>query len=210
MIYEIETTVFNTNAQAIVNTVNCVGVMSAGLALEFKLRFPQMYTDYLSRCRRHEIQPGKLSFYQDQYTPLIINFPTKNHWKYPSRLEWIEQGLQDFIQQYPQWGITSVAFPKLGCDRGGLNWVDVSRLIRHYLQNLADLTVYLCLDTETTPQGLEKELVNLLNNYQQEISYQSNCFLSLSLAPQIQQILPIQRLKDLQKVLNKKEYQHFF
>lgn len=198
MLHETETTVFNTNAQAIVNTVNCVGVMGAGLALEFKLRFPKMYVDYVSRCRRQEVKVGKLSYYRDDNTPLIINFPTKNHWKYPSKLSWIEQGLQDFVQQYPQWGITSVAFPKLGCDRGGLNWNDVYQLIKKYLQDLPDLTVYICLDSETTPQGLEKALVDLVNNNQVN-SY-----------PEIKAHLPIKRLRDLQKVLTKKEYPHLF
>jgi O-acetyl-ADP-ribose deacetylase (regulator of RNase III) len=99
MLQYTQTTVFNTNAQAIVNTVNCVGVMGAGLALEFKLRFPQMYTDYVSRCKNKNIKIGKVNLYHDQYTPYIINFPTKNHWKYPSNLQWIEAGLIDFVQQ---------------------------------------------------------------------------------------------------------------
>lgn len=198
MLQETQTTVFNTNAQAIVNTVNCVGVMGAGLALEFKLRFPQMYKDYSELCRRKEIKPGNLTVYRDDSTPLIINFPTKNHWKYPSQLKWIEQGLQHFVQVYTQWGITSVAFPKLGCDRGGLNWSDVYQLIQKYLQDLPNLTVYICLDTQTNPQGLEKALVDLVNNEQ------------VNLYPQIKAYLPIQRLRDLQNILTKSEYIQFF
>ena len=204
-----ETTVFNTNAQAIVNTVNCVGVMGAGLALEFKLRFPQMYTDYVSRCKNKEIKVGKVNLYHDEYTPYIINFPTKNHWKYPSNLQWIEAGLVDFVQHYLEWGITSVAFPKLGCDRGGLNWSDVKLLLEKHLNNLPNLDVYICLDNEIIAQGLEKQMVDLLNS---KICPLSELNLSSVLVDKINQSLPIQRLKELFNITNfkKEAYQELF
>jgi len=209
MLQYTETTVFNTNAQAIVNTVNCVGVMGAGLALEFKLRFPQMYTDYVQRCKSKEIKVGKVNLYHDEYTPYIINFPTKNHWKYPSNLQWIEAGLIDFVQQYSEWGITSVAFPKLGCDRGGLNWYDVEVLLIKYLNHLPNLDVYICLDTETNAQGLEKQMVDLLNS---KVCPLSELNLSYVLVDKINQSLPIQRLKQLFNIPNfkKKAYQEIF
>ena len=204
-----ETTVFNTNAQAIVNTVNCVGVMGAGLALEFKLRFPQMYTDYVSRCKNKEIKVGKVNLYHDEYTPYIINFPTKNHWKYPSNLQWIEAGLVDFVQHYLAWGITSVAFPKLGCDRGGLNWSDVKLLLEKHLNNLPDLDVYICLDNEIIAQGLEKQMVDLLNS---KICPLSELNLSSLLVDKINHSLPIQRWKQLLNITNfkKEPYQQIF
>jgi O-acetyl-ADP-ribose deacetylase (regulator of RNase III) len=209
MLQYTQTTVFNTNAQAIVNTVNCVGVMGAGLALEFKLRFPQMYTDYVSRCKNKNIKIGKVNLYHDQYTPYIINFPTKNHWKYPSNLQWIEAGLIDFVQQYSQWGITSVAFPKLGCDRGGLNWSDVDLLLIKYLNNLPNLDVYICLDTEINAQGLEKQMLDLLNSKNCQLS---DLKLSSSLIDNLNNSLPIKRLKYLFNIPNfkKEAYQTIF
>jgi O-acetyl-ADP-ribose deacetylase (regulator of RNase III) len=203
------TTVFNTDTQAIVNTVNCVGVMGAGLALEFKLRYPKMYTDYVIRCRRQEIRVGKVTFYKDEDTPYIINFPTKNHWKYPSKLEWIEAGLQYFVQEYPKWGITSVAFPKLGCDRGGLDWSIVNILMAKYLEHLSDLDVYICLDNETIAQGIEKEMLDLLHDSK---DWQTALNISPVIIQNIRQSLPIQRFRNLDKIqgINKEAYRDIF
>ena len=115
MIIYSDTTVFNVKTQTIVNTVNCVGVMGGGLALEFKLRFPEMYEDYIERCKRKEVRIGRTYLYRDYETPWIMNFPTKKHWKYPSKLQWVQQGLEYFIVNYERYGITSIAFPLLGC-----------------------------------------------------------------------------------------------
>ncbi|ELR97587.1 macro domain-containing protein [Gloeocapsa sp. PCC 73106] len=204
-----QTTVFNLNAQTIVNTVNCVGVMGAGLALEFKLRFPQMYAEYVSQCRKKGITVGKVNFYRNDDEPHIINFPTKNHWKYPSQLEWIETGLQDFAAKYQEWGITSIAFPRLGCDRGGLNWSQVKLLMEKYLSNLPQLTVYICLDNETTAQGVEKQMLDLLT--QTEL-WVEKFPLSYPVMEKITKSLPLRRFRDFKNIsgIGQDTYQEMF
>lgn len=204
-----QTTVFNVNTQTIVNTVNCMGVMGAGLALEFKLRFPQMYADYVKRCRRGEITVGKVSLYQEENLPNIINFPTKDNWKYPSNLAWIESGLRDFIDKYQKWGITSIAFPKLGCDRGGLQWSQVNSVMEKYLTSQDDLEVYICLDNETQAQGVEKQMLDLLS--QPEI-LQKELNLTTYQQEKIIQALPLPRFRNLAKIygISKDKYQDIF
>ena len=114
--------IFNTKCQTIVNTVNCVGVMGKGIALVHKLRYPEMYLEYKNHCAKGLIKPGHLSLYTKQpNAPWILNFPTKFHWKYPSKIEWLESGLQKFVESYEKKGITSIAFPLLGTHNGGLD-----------------------------------------------------------------------------------------
>lgn len=154
-------TVFNSDAAAIVNTVNCVGFMGAGIALEFSLRYPKMLKDYESKCRNSLIRTGKVDYYEND-GKTIINFPTKWHFKYPSKIEWIEQGLIDFVSTYKTKNITSVAFPKLGTSNGGLIWDDVKLLMEKYLSNL-DIPVYICLDMDEA-KGLEKQMLDVFNS----------------------------------------------
>lgn len=114
--------IFNTKAQTIVNTVNCVGVMGKGIALVFKLRYPQMFDIYKQHCAAHLIDIGKLWLYKGgDNAPWVLNFPTKTHWKLPSEYEYIEKGLRKFVDSYKEKGITSVAFPLLGVNNGGLD-----------------------------------------------------------------------------------------
>ena len=134
MIEYVDTTVFNANAQTIVNTINCVGVMGNGLALEFRLRYPEMYDHYVEQCKQKKVQIGKPYLYREYVTPWILNFPTKKHWKYPSKIQWIEQGLKYFVANYKHGGIKSIAFPKLGCNHGDLDWNDVKSLMEKHLR----------------------------------------------------------------------------
>ncbi len=128
--------IFNTKAQTIVNTVNCVGVMGKGLALVFKLRYPKMFDIYKGHCENRLIGIGKLWLYKgDPDTPWVLNFPTKYHWKYPSKIDYIEKGLQKFVETYKKQEITSIAFPLLGTHSGGLNKNDVLLLMKRYLDN---------------------------------------------------------------------------
>ena len=150
--------------KTIVNTVNCVGVMGAGLALEFQLRFPEMERDYVERCNQKRVEVGRPYLYKDYSDPWILNFPTKNHWKYPSKIEWIEQGLKYFSANYQRGGITSIAFPKLGCSNGGLEWEIVSPLMDKYLQDLG-IDVFICEDTEKEASGTERVMVHMLKQY---------------------------------------------
>jgi len=120
------------NAEAIVNTVNCVGVMGRGIALQFRNRFPDNYKYYSAACKRNDVVPGKVlvyetnSFINPRY---IINFPTKRHWRGDSRIEDIDAGLTDLISVVKSRNISSIALPPLGCGLGGLDWEAVKKRI---------------------------------------------------------------------------------
>lgn len=117
---------------AIVNTVNCVGIMGKGIALQFKQRWPQNFKAYAAACKREEIKPGKMFIYDfgEWARPqFIINFPTKKHWRGDSKIEYIEEGLHDLVEQVKRLGIRSIALPPLGCGNGGLDWDTVRGLV---------------------------------------------------------------------------------
>lgn len=134
---------FASKAQTLVNTVNCVGVMGKGVAFEFKKRFPKMFEDYTARCEHEEVRLGRPYLYRDPSGARILNFPTKSHWRAASRLADIERGLDYFVAHLKEWGITSVAFPPLGCGNGGLEWTEVGPLLFAKLNNLnIDVEVY--------------------------------------------------------------------
>ena len=114
---------FNSKAQTIVNTVNCVGVMGKGVALIAKRRFPDMYEDDVSRCKIGEVRLGKPYLYRRSTPSWILNFPTKDHWRSVTKLDDIVQGLEYLIGHYKAWGITSLAVPPLDCGNGQLEWV---------------------------------------------------------------------------------------
>lgn len=145
MIEYIEGDIFKSPAQVIVNTVNTVGVMGKGVALSFKKRYPKMYEHYRNACEKGLLTTGKLMLIQEADYRILL-FPTKEHWRNPSKLEYIEAGLKKFVQTYAQKGITSIAFPRLGCGNGELNWDDVKALMEEYLKNLP-IKVYIYLGT---------------------------------------------------------------
>lgn len=162
MIKYISGTVFNSGAEAIVNAVNTVGVMGAGLALEFKLRYPDMYLDYEEKCKQKEIEVGKIDYYTGNPEILIINFPTKMHFKYPSKMVWIEEGLKHFVKTYKDYNFKSIAYPKLGSNHGGLEWTKVKLIMEQYLSNL-DVEIIICLDDKKEAEGIEKKMLEELN-----------------------------------------------
>jgi O-acetyl-ADP-ribose deacetylase (regulator of RNase III) len=131
---------FNSDAQTLVNTVNCVGVMGKGVALDFRLRFPEMFAAYQKSCANRHLRPGQILPYRKGH-PWILNFAVKNDWKHPSRIEWVEACLKRFVGNYKQLGITSVAFPWLGAMNGGLPWNQVQSLMRSYLEPIADISI---------------------------------------------------------------------
>ena len=134
---------FESRAQTLVNTVNCVGVMGKGVAEQFKKQFPAMFEDYKSRAGRKAVRLGEPYLYQDPSDAQIINFPTKDHWRSPSRLSDIERGLDYLAGHIAEWRITSLALPPLGCGNGGLEWSEVGPLIFLKLHNLPiDVEVY--------------------------------------------------------------------
>lgn len=106
--------IFESSCSTIVNIVNCVGVMGKGIALEFKKKYPEMFMEYVLKCDRGQVKPGVPYIYQDNKTS-ILNFPTKDHWRSPSRLAYVVDGLDWFVENYEKYGIKSIAFPPLGC-----------------------------------------------------------------------------------------------
>ena len=133
--------IFNTKCHTIVNTVNTVGVMGAGIAYEFKLRFPEMFTKYKYYCANNQIHIGNLWIYKltkndNENYKYILNFPTKEHWKYPTKIEYLEKGLQKFIDTYKDKKILSVAFPLLGASNGGLKEEESINIMKKYLKDI--------------------------------------------------------------------------
>ena len=120
------------NTEALINAVNTVGVMGKGIALAFKKRFPKNYLIYRQACIKGELRIGKMLITDTglvENPRYIINFPSKNHWKEKSRIEYIQEGLIDLVSIVDEKNIQSVAIPALGCGLGGLNWQDVHPLI---------------------------------------------------------------------------------
>lgn len=132
------------NAEALVNTVNCVGVMGRGIALQFKNAFPENFKAYAAACRREEVQPGKMFVFETgqlTFPRYIINFPTKRHWRGQSRMEDIETGLEALVNTIRKFKIESIAVPPLGSGLGGLNWSEVKPRIEAYLNPMDDVKV---------------------------------------------------------------------
>jgi O-acetyl-ADP-ribose deacetylase (regulator of RNase III) len=124
----------------LVNTVNVVGVMGKGIALQFKERYPEMYKAYKKLCDSNSLDVGKLHLWRaDDHW--ILNFPTKTTWRMPSKMEYVEAGLESFVRSYRQMGISSISFPPLGCGNGNLEWREVRPLMERYLSKV-DIPVY--------------------------------------------------------------------
>jgi len=136
--------IFKSSAECLVNPVNVVGVMGAGLALQFKTRYKLNYITYKEACDEGYIRIG-CGLNVKEYDKYIFNFPTKKHWKDPSKLEYIELGLIDLAEHIFQFDINSVAIPALGCGLGGLDWNDVRPLIEKFEKKLninVDIEIY--------------------------------------------------------------------
>ena len=138
--------IFDEQSEALVNSVNCVGVMGRGIALQFKKRFPDNFKAYAEACKRGEVKPGRMFVYElghMTYPHYIINFPTKRHWRGKSRLNDIEAGLGALVQEIQNRNIRSIAIPPLGTNLGGLRWTDVRPRIKAALEVLSDLEITL-------------------------------------------------------------------
>ena len=129
--------IFASPRQTLVNTVNCDGVMGAGIALEFKLRLPEMFDRYVEHCRAGRINIGNLWLYKPpaevREQRWTLNFPTKRHWKYPSKVEYLTAGLEKFLDTYQEKGIQSIAFPLLGATNGGIPEDESLAVMQQYL-----------------------------------------------------------------------------
>lgn len=128
--------IFESKCDTLVNTVNCVGVMGKGIALDFKRRYPDMFYEYVKRCNAGHVNPGRPYLYNNGDGVSILNFPTKVHWRSPSKLQYIVDGLDWFVLNYQKLEITSIAFPPLGCGNGGLSWSIVGPVMFDKLNSL--------------------------------------------------------------------------
>jgi len=157
-----EGSVLDSDAQTLVNTVNCAGVMGKGVALEFKKCFPDMYEEYAAKCGRGEVRPGmpylfkphdeQLDLFTPRRRPWVLNFPTKRHWRARSKLEDIVEGLRYLEQHYAEWGIQSLAVPPLGCGNGRLAWEEVGPILDRYFSRFdIPVTVYVPKGTPVQP-----------------------------------------------------------
>lgn len=155
--------IFESHAQTLVNTVNCVGIMGKGIALDFKNKYPEMFQEYVQLCEEEKVRPGEPYYYSDLLGASIINFPTKDHWRSPSKLSYIQSGLEWFRKNYQRLGITSVAFPPLGCGNGGLPWSTVGPLMFKMLSDLPiDIEMYAPFGTK--PEQLTEEYLSRYND----------------------------------------------
>jgi len=164
MIKYITGDIFDSHTQALVNTVNTVGVMGKGIALQFKRNFPNNYAEYKEACKRKEVQVGKLFVTYDKNlysgNKIIINFPTKTDWRKPSEYEYIEKGLDNLVEIIQEYDIKSISIPPLGSGNGGLKWEKVKRLIETKLINL-DIDIIVYEPTQHIKEVMKNERVKL-------------------------------------------------
>jgi O-acetyl-ADP-ribose deacetylase (regulator of RNase III)/uncharacterized protein YwgA len=147
---------FESRVQTLVNTVNTVGVMGKGIALEFKRRFPDMFADYQRRCHAGEVRLGEPYLWRGLVEPWVINFPTKDHWRSVSRLADIEKGLAYLAEHVAEWGVTSLAVPPLGAGSGRLDWATVGPTIYRHLDQLPiPVTLYAPFEVPSEQASVE-------------------------------------------------------
>jgi O-acetyl-ADP-ribose deacetylase (regulator of RNase III) len=146
--------------QALVNTVNTVGVMGKGIALQFKENYPVNYKEYVAACKNKELQPGRLLVVKEltlDGEKIIINFPTKTEWYLKSKYEYIESGLQELARVIEEYKIESIAIPPLGCGNGGLKWVKVKQLIEKYLAHCSNVNIQVYEPNEAVKEILKQQ-----------------------------------------------------
>ena len=162
-------TIFDSNAQTLVNTINCVGVMGKGIALEFKNRYPAMFDKYKSFCDKGVFKPGVLWIYKAEDGKWVLNFPTKIDWRNPSKIEYIEEGLKKFVEIWEEKGIKSIAFPLLGCSNGGLDPDEVIPLMKKYLEQCDGLKAYIYDDREEVDEESTSKVVAVLEESSKDL-----------------------------------------
>lgn len=152
MLTYIKGDLFSSPAQVLVNTVNTVGVMGKGIALEFKNRYPEMFKAYQKECDNKNLDIGNLFLWKD-YEKWVLLFPTKKHWRSPSKIDYIKKGLEKFVHTYENLNIESIAFPRLGCGNGGLDWNDVKPIMEYYLKPIPiHIYIYVGNYLQTIPE----------------------------------------------------------
>lgn len=150
--------ILNEDAEALINTVNCVGAMGRGIALQFKHAFPENFKAYVAACKHGKVQPGKMFVFETGKLTnprFIINFPTKRHWRGKSQIEDIETGLNALVDTIRRYDIRSIAIPPLGSGLGGLDWIQVKARIEAALQPLTDVRIIIY-----EPSGTPNKLIS--------------------------------------------------
>lgn len=172
MIQYIRGNLFTSNAKILVNTVNTVGVMGKGIASDFKKYYPKMFEEYKQLCDMNQLNIGDLHLYKTT-NKWILNFPTKEHWRSPSKIEFIEKGLQRLIQDAHKLQINDIAMPKLGCGNGGLDWdSQVKPIVEKYLKKSPiNVSIY-DFDKDIIPEHLtQKDIEEWLLSEPENLSF---------------------------------------
>jgi O-acetyl-ADP-ribose deacetylase (regulator of RNase III) len=208
----IQGNIFDSSMMTIVNTVNTVGFMGAGIAQEYMRRYPEMFEEYNLKCLNQDLKMGELHIWKKS-SPWILNFPTKIHYQDPSKISYIETGLKKFSTFYKESGITSIAFPQLGSQLGGLSWLDeVQPLMLSYLKNL-DLKVEIYEFDRDADDKLYLNLRSILKTFSLA-DYKNNLNINVALAKRVEDALDVnirsmadfQHVKGLGKETLKKIY----
>lgn len=155
--------ILESTAYCLVNTVNCDGYMGKGIAYQFKLKYPGNNKSYIRACRSGQLRPGKLHHYYEE-NKLIINFPTKNHWKGNSKIEYIDSGLDELRNYILNFKIQSIAIPPLGCGNGGLKWDEVKALILEKLKDLNETEIFI-YEPSRNFKGVASKAPNLTTSH---------------------------------------------
>lgn len=183
--------IFESNMDVLVNTVNCVGVMGRGIAKEYKAKFPKMYDEYRLLCENKKLTTGKVYPYYESDKVKILNFPTKQHWKSPSKLEYVIDGLNWFVSNYENLEIKSIAFPPLGCGNGGLDWETIGPIMYKTLKDLPIvIEIYAPFGTDkakTTEEFLLSNSKSIMNSGIIHQPINSNWYLILRLVKCLQE-----------------------
>jgi hypothetical protein len=182
MLTYLYTSLFDSPAQTLVNTVNTVGIMGKGIAKTFRERYPLMFAEYKKLCDAQKLTVGSLQLWKGN-DHWVLNFPTKTTWRLPSELSYIEMGLQTFVNNYEKTGIVSASFPPLGCGNGNLEWSDVRPVMERYLGKI-NIPIYihsLHVGSEFIPEHRETRNVptnfmTFLSDIRASISAQKGSF----------------------------------
>lgn len=147
---------FESNADCLINTVNCEGFMGKGIAYQFKMRFPENNKSYIKACRSGELTVGKIHYYvEDGIT--IVNFPTKDKWRENSKIDYVENGMDSLVELLPRLDVKKIAIPPLGCGNGGLLWADVKEVIENRIVKLSDKYDFLIFEPSSSYKAIPKK-----------------------------------------------------
>lgn len=187
--------------------------MGKGIAFEYKHRFPQMYDKYVEVCNKDLLNPGTLWLWKSS-TPWVLNFPTKNDWKHPSKLEYLHAGLQKFKQTYKDKGIKSIAFPQLGIANGGLEWKEVRSLMYESFASIPDIDIEIYIYDKNSKDTLFDKLSQRVSRFSSE-DYKHHLGLTNSRANLIQNALEtgrVRKMVDFQNIngIGEKSFKQIF